>query len=164
MDVDVGEGSGLKPDVDDGGVPSAKVKVVGEEASTDGVDEVGAPATVDTANLGTTIADEINVLKGIFKGTAPTEELIGSLHIINVTHTKAKVLAHEMILRMAASDEKPEKRVALYKGRKYFDNRHITRLKKQSVHRRDWIKFVTIWFTIVGGCSYHHHPTTQPYN
>jgi len=131
VDVDVGEGSGLKADVDDGREPSVKAKVVGEEASTDGVDEVGASATVDTANLGTTIADEINVLKGIFRtGHKTTEELIGSLHIINVTHTRAKVLAHEMILRMGASDEKPEKRGALYKGRKYFTNRQITRLKK----------------------------------
>lgn len=106
---------------------------MGNEASADDVDEVGTSATVDTANLGATVADEIKVLRAIPSAIDPalfSERLIGSLHFINVIHTRSKVQAHMMILHMAGTnDGKSEKRRELYKGRT-FTNRHITGLKK----------------------------------
>jgi hypothetical protein len=128
-----GERSGTKATTDDRAGPTAKDQVIeGNEESINPVDEGEASTTEGKANLQTTIEDEINVLTEAILSRLPgetsaPESLIGELHFLNVMHTKSKVLAHKMIIDMAAgagrrrtSGEKSENRKALYKGLKYF--------------------------------------------
>jgi hypothetical protein len=132
-----GERSGTKAATDDGAGPTVKDQVVGNEASTDDVDEGEASTTGDKTNLHSTINDEIKILIEaiLLRGeiSAP-ENLIGELHFLNMIHTRSKVLAHKMIIDMAAGAEvdrrwtsgensenlRIKNRKALYKGRKCF--------------------------------------------
>jgi hypothetical protein len=61
--VDVGEESKAQAAIDVGLDPSLEDKVVGNKLSTSDVDEAGASATRDTANLETTLADKAEALE-----------------------------------------------------------------------------------------------------
>jgi len=132
------ERSGTKAATNDRASPTVKDQVIGgNEESINPVDEGEASTTGGKTNLQTTIKDEIKILTEAIlpRGeiSAP-ENLIGELHFLNVIHTRSKVLAHKMIIEMAAGAEvnrrwtsgeiseilRIEKRKPLYKGRNYF--------------------------------------------